>query len=281
LLDDRGSIATPAVARFAFETPCVEEALELVPEYEAPAAGGLYVARTQECRVAVIVAPFVRGLNDLGCIPHVDTQERSVDAIIRALELARLWGDARLPGDVLSAMRRQAVLQSLTQHILRILGGDVWADAEIGVRSGKGIGDLRRAVSRGREDGIGDALARDSARLASAERHECVEHFVTLWRRFLSGSSMSRQAVLGGATDVRQRQRGAEDPLWLSELALRLASQPAGVVAWAGPGLRAGVARLQEVPMLARAARFLVIATDQHLGSRPSMGELYAGWKWP
>ena len=70
------------------------------------------------------------------------------------------------------------------------------------------------------------------------------------------------------------------DPKWLSELALRLASNPAVVEEWAGEGLRAGTMRLLEVPTLARVARFLVIATDRHLQSRVAPGELYASWGW-
>ena len=68
--------------------------------------------------------------------------------------------------------------------------------------------------------------------------------------------------------------------MWLSELALRLASNPAVVEDWAGEELRTGTTRLLAVPTLARAARFLVIATDRHLQSRAAPGELYASWGW-
>ena len=68
--------------------------------------------------------------------------------------------------------------------------------------------------------------------------------------------------------------------MWLSELALRLASNPAVVEEWAGEKLHAGTTRLLEAPTLARAARFLVIATDRHLQSRTAPGERYASWGW-
>jgi hypothetical protein len=67
---------------------------------------------------------------------------------------------------------------------------------------------------------------------------------------------------------------------WLAEFGLRLASSPKDVAAWAGTHLRPGLNRLLEVPTLARAARFLVIATDRHLQSRAAPSELYAGWVW-
>jgi hypothetical protein len=84
-----------------------------------------------------------------------------------------------------------------------------------------------------------------------------------------------------GMTVVRRRKAAnCQNPVWLSELALRLASDPANVEAWAGERLRAGVTRLLEVPTLARAARFVVLATDHYLQSQIAPGELYVGWRW-
>ena len=37
---------------------------------------------------------------------------------------------------------------------------------------------------------------------------------------------------------------------------------------------------IMDVPTIARAARFLVLATDYHLKSRTASDELYAGWGW-
>lgn len=283
LLDDSGGAEAPTVMWFAFETPSVEERLKLAPEYEIPAAGGLYVARTGELTATIIAPPFIRGLDDLRCIPRVDRRERSVEAIVRALELARLWGHARLPGDVVSATRQQRVLQALTQHIFRIIGGEDWAEAELAVHGSRnGISDLKRAVSKRREEiDVVAALALDCATLATAERQRCVERIAALGINLLLLPSpmIIRPSLPGGATIIRQYASAAERA-WLSEFALRLASDPAGVEAWAGPGLRAGVECLLKVPTFARVARFLVIATDHHLVSRASAGELYAGWKW-
>jgi hypothetical protein len=283
LLDDTGSAGVPAVARFAFETPSVEEPLEPAAEYAIPAAGGLYAGRKEQFTVAVIIPPSVRGLDDLRCISRVDTRERYVESIVRAVGLADLWGHARLPGDVFSATRQRTVLQTLTQHIVRLLGGDNWADAELAASGNSTrIMDLKRALSRRPEDGvIADALARDAARLATAERLERVEYFASVWKRSLSFSSTLRQPSQTSAAVAPPSKRAADDPLWLAELALRLASDPAGVKTWADHELRPGVARLQELPTFLRAARFLVIATDHHLESRATTGELYARWKWP
>jgi hypothetical protein len=284
LLDDSGGAGAPAVTRFAFETPSVEERLELASEYEVPTAGGLCVARTGEFTAAIIVPPFIRGLADLQCIPRVDGGgERSVESVIGALELARLWGHARLSGDVFSATRQRTVLRALTQHTFRIIGGENWAQAELAVHGrDDGMSNLKRAVSKRREeiDGVA-ALAVDCAGLATAERQRSVEHLAALGARFLSFPSPAviPRSIPGGATIIR-RTPSAADRVWLAEFALRLASDPGEVESWAGQGLRAGVERLLKGPAFARAARFLVIATDHHLESRAAMDELYAGWKW-
>jgi hypothetical protein len=84
----------------------------------------------------------------------------------------------------------------------------------------------------------------------------------------------------GGATIIRRRAEGPDNPTWLAELALRLASDPAHVEHWAKEHLRTGVERLIKFSMLARAARFLVLAVDQQKKSLAAAGEVYAGWGW-
>ncbi len=286
LLDDSGSAARPAVARLAFETPSVEEPLEPASEYEVPAGGGLYVARMGESTAAVIVPPAVHGFADLRCIPRVDVRERSVESVVRVLGLARLWGQARLPGDVFSAARQRDVLLALTRHIFQLLGGENWAAAAAAVRNGvDGLADLvnlQRAVSKRREEAaIGAALALERATLAAATCEVRVKRIASLAISFrLLPSAPVPKATAGVTVTAQNKLTKTEDPEWLAEFALRLASDPSDVMAWAGQHLRAGLTRLLEMPTLARAARFLVIATDRHLQSRVVPGELYASWGW-
>jgi hypothetical protein len=253
----------------------VSERLDAMSEYVVPPAGGLYVAQLSEFTSAMILPPAVRGLSDLRCVPRVDDRERSVETVLRLIGFARLWGIARLPGDVVSRTRQRAVLQALTSQIFQVLGGDAWGDAEAAARTRYDwVVELKRSVSRKREEAaIGAALALECEALASAAPNTRVTRVATLVGRFVPLST--RSAGKAGVGDG-----GPDDPSWLAELALRLASDPVGAEVWAGGHLRAGVARLFEVPTLARAARFLVIATDHHLNSHAAAGELYAGWGW-
>ena len=283
LLDDSGNTTPPQVVRMAFETPMVEKSVELAQAYEVPTAGGLYVGRQGVFSAAVIMPPTVRGLADLRCAPHIDTRERSADAVLRAVAVARTWGGARLPGSLFSATRQRDILQALAAHIFRLIGGDIWASAELSLsRRPNGFADLKRAVSKQRETaGVGEALASDYAALSTATSKERVRRVASLATSFhLLPSPLRPEIARYGHAILRGRPARERDPMWLSELALRLASNPAVVEDWAGEELRTGTTRLLAVPTLARAARFLVIATDRHLQSRAAPGELYASWGW-
>ncbi len=267
LLDDSGDTNSPTVARLSFETPCVEEPLEYAPAYIVPNTGGLFVARKGELTAAVIIPPPEPELGNLCCNPRTDEQIRSVDSVIRALAISRLWAQARVLGDLLSAIRQRDVLLALTRHVFLLVAGENWTKAEAAACNGTaGIAVLEQAVSRRREDAeIGAALRGQYVALAGATREERICAIAELAAKHLA---IGRGAVC------------EEDPEWLSELALRLASDPGGVEVWAGRGFRVGIRRLlEELPTLARAARFLVVATDLHLESRAASREIYAGWE--
>ena len=170
LIDDSGDAMPPSVARIAFETPSVEEALKLNSEYRIPTSGGLYVARLAAFTAAMIVPPSIRALNDLKCIPRIEGRERSVEAVVRAILLARLWHRAKLTGDLFSKTRQRTVLDAFARHIFRLIGGDNWEKAELIMRAREdGLVELERAVPRRPEEtAIGAALTRDYAGLAVA-----------------------------------------------------------------------------------------------------------------
>lgn len=247
-----------------------------------PPPGGLYLARRQASSASVIIPPMVRGLADLRCAPRIDARERSTNSVLRSVTVARTWASARLPGDLFSAIRRRDVLRALALHIFQLIGGDTWASAEMSVSNGPdGLVGLKRAISRRREEaGIGAALAIDCAALSAATCEERVQRIASLATSFHVLTPALRPHISSGGGVIRRRRSGEDEATWLSELALRLASDPGAVEEWAGEDLRAGTMRLLEAPTLARAARFLVIATDRQLQSRAAASELYASWGW-
>ena len=232
---------------------------------------------------AVIIPPTIQSLTDLRCASQIDAPVRSADAVLRAVAVSHTWGSARLTGDLFSATRQRDVLRALAAHIFRLIGGDAWASAELFVSSGPGRAqrppESHLEASRGNRHRRG--VRRRSAALTAVTYDERVQRVASLATRLHLLAPPPRPGPPSNGAVIRPgKPPGERDPMWLSELALRLASNPALVEEWAGEGLRAGTTRLLEIPTLARAARFLVIATDRHLRSRAAPGEFYASWGW-
>jgi len=267
LHDDVGG-ATPSVSRYAFERPTASVALPWQPgsKFSAPRSGGLYVAKLAEHVSAIIVPPIVRGFHELKFEPQIDIDHRTPDAVQQCLGVAELWSSARLPGGIISAQRRSVVLRALAARIASVIGGPTWSDAEASFTSGTtGIEDLKRAVStRGNELAVGAKLFLERERLANAPSVARIEAITSLAERF-------RLVALPSSTGF--------DTKWLAEFALRIASNPTTVGAWASDRTNAAINSLMEAPTLARAARFLVLAVTHELRSRQDEG-LYAGWEW-
>jgi hypothetical protein len=285
LLDDTGDAEPLNVTRLAFEAPCEEQLLEQDSSFDVPPTGGLYVARKKEVTAAaVIVSPSIRGLEDLRCVPYIDCAERSIESALRALKIAEVWSGARLPGDLISAMRQRAVLRALAAYVFQLIGGDHWSAAETDFTNNSvAIAKLQEAVAKRRDEApLAAALMSRCGDLSMAACEERVARLASIAATFgVLPSTSSQQSTSGGPSSQPSLAPYTDDASWLSEFALRLASDPGNVISWAGePQLSVRLARLFEVPTLARAARFLVLVTDHRLQSRTSRGELYANWKW-
>ena len=279
LYDNTGLLEQPLMSRAAFETPCVEEPLGHEPKHQVPSSGGLYTARMGEYSASIIVPPEFqgRGFAELVHTPEVERLGRSLDSVVRIVEIAGLWGQARLSGGLLSAIRQRSVMEALIAELFRLICGEKWARAEDDFLTNDDSGalmTLSQAISRNPgELGLSALLVRDLEKIASAIPSDRVRILASLANRLLPESLLRR-------TTNPQEAQLFDTPRGLSELALRLASDPASVVTWAGQELRTALRLLLETPSLPRAARFLVLATERHSDSQSLSGSLYAGWKW-
>ena len=283
LYDDIGHTEQPSITRAAFETPCNEQNVPFESEIHVPDRGGMYIARTANHAAAIIAPPVLLhgfGLAALGLNPEIERQARSPDSAMRIIEIAGLWSRARLPGNLLAALRRHRVMDALACELVRLACGDNWARAEEEADSkesdARALEVLSRAISRNpAEAGAGAALLRDAETMAYYDCSRRVEHLASLaiTHRLLPESLQRMATGQPGST-------GLGTPMWLAELALRLASDPASADGWAGSDLRSGLNRLMESPSFLRAARFAVLATQPFLSSGVQSGDLYAGWRW-
>lgn len=287
LRDNAGS-GIPVIERYSFTRPTVGERLIEGPEYAVPDAGGLYVATIGSFKASIIAPPVVHSLADLRCDPQVDPVAHSSEAVVAVLSFVRLWGTARLSGDLLVSRRRRDVIRAITQQVFSALGGPSWLQAERTLGGAGGLAALKRKIA---PSSFGSAISarhelNDEA-LAQTPLRKRVTNLASLAvnLRLVTPDQERREVVrsvaASGVTVLRRVQGvGPGDSTWLAEFALRLASDPATLEAWAGEQLNAGIKRLFEVPTLARAARFVVLAIDQQKNSLASAGEIYDGWSW-
>jgi hypothetical protein len=151
-----------------------------------------------------------------------------------------------------------------------------------------GLVELKRCISaKDYELGFGEklqleykSLADDPPSTRAATLASLAENFQLVQPRS-NKCEIIGKSRLPGVTLLRHIQGiGPEDSVWLAECALRMASDPVTLTAWAGEHLEASIKKLLDVPTLARAARFLVLAVDQQK-KLAAKGEVYAGWGWP
>ena len=283
LYDDSGHLERPMVSRVAFENPCIEQQIPFETYIQVPDSGGMYVARTAKHCAVIIVPPVLHqgyGFAQLGLTPNIERWVRSPDSAVRVVEIAGLWSRARLPGNLLSAIRRQQVMDALICELFRLLCGENWARAEEEAtsrgRNAKALEALSGAISRNPVEAVaGVVLLRDAETMAHQDCSHRVDHLssVAIKHRLLPESILRITTSHPGAA-------GVVTPKWLSELALRLASDPAGAELWAGPELHTGLSRLMESPSLPRTARLAVMATDLYVSPGSPSGDLSAGWRW-
>lgn len=287
LHDDAGT-GEVIIERFTFERPTVCERIATSSEHKAPRVGGLYLATLGDLKAAIIVPPIVEGLAGLSCEPIMGTSPRTVETIIRVLTIAQLWGKARLPGDPIAGYRRKVVLRAITAHLAALLGGHIWASAESKLVDERGLVDLKRVIpDKEGAQGISLELQLAYVKLASEPPRTRVQTFCFLAESFRltlpksnQSESVGRSSLSGPKVTRPVQGVGPEHSAWLSEFVLRLVSDPGTVNDWAGEFVDASVRKLLLAPTLVRAARFLVLAVDQHKKSGIASGEVYAGWGW-
>ncbi len=288
LVDDSGDPTPPEVASYAFETPDRQELLNmaLVPvPFRVPADGGLYVARRADFVRAVLLPPHRIGLAELRARPRVELDRgRSAERILDIIGLAATWSNARLTGNSLGLHRRREVLRRFARYLFFMLCGDTWERAELECERADSISPFEFAVRGRPDDSKLIRLLKDD--LGAIEAESCdarVRRLGSLIKSTLRLQVPMAGEVRGPCGTVLQKQdkEDPKHPEWLSECALRMASEPGCVPQWAGAHLLEGIRILLSLPAIPRAARFLALAIDRR--TTPSALDprsVYAGWKW-
>jgi hypothetical protein len=264
---------TVDVARYSFTDPLTrvaENAADLLHGVQPPEDGGLFVAETGNYRRGVVVPPLLRTFQDLSCRPRISIAGRSVSRVLELLACAQRWSTAHIPGGIAAVTRQRAVMEAIAEAIAEQLCGADWVRVERGTSSAGGslhaMERLAGTISpRAEHRPIGQAIVRDATWYGTAPLAERVARFSTVTKRTLASSWPDAAVAL-------------EHP---SEFVLRLASDPAGFLAWAGARAEPGVRALFNFTTYTRAARCLVLVVHRTLpptAIRPD--HIYEGWTW-
>lgn len=289
LIDDTGSEQSVEVERYDFRSPDAPVKLELLSiaqGLKVPESGGMFVATVAQYQRAIILPPQVRTIrpSELKVETNFNRRTCSLEEISEIVALIELWSRARIPGDIFALYRQRNVLIDFIQYLFSILCGMKWARVEDLLRA-RGQGELIKRLSRTISShpqmrSLGVILERDYAELSGQPITYRISRLSSLSRNFLVPPKTKRiiKTEREGTAISCQEVWGSE---WLSEFALRLASCPDNIRSWSGSNFAIGLETLIEVPTLARAARFLVLAIDGHL-QKESVGgrQLYKGWTW-
>jgi len=271
LLNDSG-VETITASRYTFADPLTKitlDANDVVAEFTTPTEGGLFLAHTATAERGIIAPPTLRTLQDLACAPSIVVSGRSVKCVLELLVGARRWSTARLPAGIGAVTRQRTVLEAFAEAITAQLCGEDWMRLERGTRlepSDRGAQRLAAGIASRREHRvIGQTLLRELASYIEAPTHERARVF----------SSITKTALLPAWPDAAI---ALEHP---AEFVLRLVSDPAGFLAWAGPRAESGIRGIFSFQVYTRAARCLVLLVHRALAPAPiRAGHLYEGWTW-
>ncbi len=293
-IDDTGGESAVEVRFFAFGTPdkarVIDERVCCAGGGTA-ADGGLYVVSASGHERAILIPGKVRTFGDLRVDPRLRPRARRPEETTELIRLIDLWAGARLTGNILLRTMRRQVLEPMTKELFGLICGPRWGDAEraIAQDGAEVVREAKRAISsKAREAELAAVLVRDAADLAASAPGDRATRLAEIAKEFLGLRPMGhgREQIVSslwrnGVPVAQRHTEGPDDPRWLSELALRLASCPAGILVWAGDHAEAGLSRLLDGPALARAARFMVLVVNhEELPAETNAGLLYDAWRW-
>lgn len=252
------SFLDPATAR----TLKIEECLAGV---EVDSSGGLYHAKSEAFEATILVPPSTRTLDGIQRL-QIESGWTSAVGRDRAIELRRLWCAPGESPHAIARFAQRSRIRHLTCRLTDKLLKSSWSQEE-----GDSWGKIAPRAERGSDRGLFEILADPTLR-----QGQILQAFRRQARRGLA--TPPGKGRLSGLLD-RAGQIGPEDPAWLAEFALRLASGDYGLEEWAGDNLSKAYRLLENAPRTLRLARMVVLHREA-LRSNEFSTSVYGGWNW-
>lgn len=287
LHDDTGELSDLTITRAPFDNPAQEEQVCLASTNETPAYDGLYTA-TRGIYKSTVVIPHKSQKAALGTRANkISRFIRSPVSVTRVATLASHWSQAQLYGDLITAWQRRTIVQDLIQELFRLICGDKWESSEVSFYTSKTYSSfirLSESISNEpSESYIGWTLKNTARDFWSSTLDVRIQRLANLTKGINPAASNSTQPTLtprGYATS--RASRLLDDPEWIAEFALRLASDPGSASRWSDSNFRSALHLLSDLPTLASAARFVVVVTDciAYESEPIDWRSFYGTWRW-
>jgi hypothetical protein len=292
LIDDGG--ATEVSVGFRdFRSPMIETVLsyeDAVEGISVSLPGGLFVARSPGQFAATTVAPPRKGLqlNQLSLAPSIAQPRKEPKEITSMLRAASDWEMARQKGSSLVPLFQHRVLEVFLAEIFGSICGERWARAEKRLlrepsEAAGVIKEMQSLVSdRFVERTFASSLEEDAKELTAASVAERVAQFERRLHRVgpTLGFGVVDVSRTGNSTETKRNISSSGIRRSICEFALRAASSPAAALDWGSVDVEDGIRMLIDRPMIARCARYLVLAVENRLDSPFDSSSTYRGWSW-
>jgi len=276
LIDDTGASSNPIVTKYELEKP--DKALPqedgIFQRDFVSASNGMYFAQSGETTCAIILPPWDKSFDVVAKVnsyPEVTPRVRSPDGVREIIRAIQLWSDARLTGDLLCGIRQQQVIEALIRYLFSLMGGKKWGAVEDGMYKSTNPLSLETIVfgiySKARNEALRkeiETIRPNLKRMTTSERVDVLSSVVKPFLEISFEQSPGRPPTPSRA--------------WLSELTLRLASQPERVLGWAEKNWRWGIDQILQQPVLIRAARSMVIMIEEQTTKHAE--ETSSDWEW-
>jgi hypothetical protein len=286
LSDDSGASKKPAITHYDFHSPDwpMPIAVDLTKEhYGIPSSGGLYFAQGDGIHCSIIFPHEVNermssfaDMKSLVVHPKFRSAQRSSKALQEALMLIRMWSEAHTIGNLVALLARQRILQAIVTHIFGVICGPTWIAAENSYMDHPNR--VTAALNFGKaihSSDVAASLVRQSALINKCTPKERAANLAQVLGKFIKPLKSTTETRRVGAVI-------SKGPRWQAEFALRLGSAPESLDYWAHNWCIPGLQSLLDNPLLARAARFMVLTSSYELQKlyRSQDGSLYTGWDW-
>lgn len=264
----RYDFASPDIAAHLTVDDCATWSL-------VPPSGALYLAKTTHSKRTFIAPPLPAVAASNNAVPHLTSRLRDGGSVRRLLNLLDLWDAAELPDWPLAEWSQRTVRRAFMRQLCGLVVGDSWSQAESIASKLTSAPAIAKALG-----GSVQVLSDDQlfAELRSAGQD------VSTWgprTAVLRLGRLIERIVSPVSLPEVQKSDIKANALWLSEFALRLASEPSAAQDWAKERMATGLAALWRSPAIARAARYIVLVSERGRPGNAGVSQsLYEGWEW-